>query len=205
MDENVWSRVPANPEGPIGDNCVVIHHIGSTSVPRLDAKPIIDMIPVVRDILQLDSSSNAVGKMEGLGYIGKGENGIPFRRFFHKGLVDDRRKFHLYIFQTPRLNIISTSGTTYDKIRGCVKSMKSSRGSWPRHFQMIWTSILLENLMTSVLKEVNFHESLLRNCYTDFEWSAFIALLGGAELYANECLKTSTSNEDFYFVFYKRP
>lgn len=33
---------------------VAIHHIGSTSVPGLDAKPIIDIMPVVRDIERID-------------------------------------------------------------------------------------------------------------------------------------------------------
>ena len=35
----------------LGDNCIAIHHIGSTAVPGLSAKPIIDIFPVVKDIL----------------------------------------------------------------------------------------------------------------------------------------------------------
>jgi GrpB-like predicted nucleotidyltransferase (UPF0157 family) len=33
-----------------GDELVRVHHIGSTSVPGLAAKPIIDLLPLVRDI-----------------------------------------------------------------------------------------------------------------------------------------------------------
>jgi GrpB-like predicted nucleotidyltransferase (UPF0157 family) len=36
-----------------GRELVAIHHIGSTAVPGLSAKPIIDMMPVVRDIERL--------------------------------------------------------------------------------------------------------------------------------------------------------
>ncbi len=37
----------------LGCNCVQIHHIGSTSIPGLSAKPIIDMLPVVRNIQEV--------------------------------------------------------------------------------------------------------------------------------------------------------
>lgn len=30
----------------LGNNCIEIHHIGSTSIPGLNTKPIIDMLPV---------------------------------------------------------------------------------------------------------------------------------------------------------------
>jgi GrpB-like predicted nucleotidyltransferase (UPF0157 family) len=65
----------------LGDNCLQIHHIGSTSVPGLAAKPIIDIIPVVKDCRLSDM---AIQGMKDLGYDFKGEFGIPFRRFFCK-------------------------------------------------------------------------------------------------------------------------
>ena len=52
---------------------VDIHHIGSTSVAGLDAKPIIDMLLVVRDIREVDRKNE---KMLELGYEVKGELGI---------------------------------------------------------------------------------------------------------------------------------
>lgn len=38
-----------------GRQLIAIHHIGSTAVPGLDAKPIIDIMPVVRDSHNIDS------------------------------------------------------------------------------------------------------------------------------------------------------
>ena len=35
-------------------NCITIYHIGSTSVPGLAAKPIIDIMAVVRSLEQVD-------------------------------------------------------------------------------------------------------------------------------------------------------
>ncbi len=60
-----------------------IYHIGSTSVPGLKAKPIIDIMPVVKDIHHVDSFNL---EMQKIGYVAKGENGIAQRRYFQKGL-----------------------------------------------------------------------------------------------------------------------
>jgi len=51
----------------IGDRVVAgIHHVGSTSVPGLDAKPVIDILVGVRD---LDSSRACFGQLAALGYL----------------------------------------------------------------------------------------------------------------------------------------
>lgn len=70
----------------LGDNCLLVHHIGSTAVPGLASKPIIDILPVVKNILHVDQVTSA---MEQLGYEAKGEYGIPFRRYFQKGAVEE--------------------------------------------------------------------------------------------------------------------
>ncbi|SFL36155.1 GrpB domain, predicted nucleotidyltransferase, UPF0157 family [Gracilibacillus orientalis] len=71
-----------------------IHHIGSTSVPGIKAKPIIDIMPIVRDIRNVDKYNKA---MQELGYNPKGENGISGRRYFQKG--GDNRTHHVHIYQ----------------------------------------------------------------------------------------------------------
>ena len=63
------------------------------SVPGLCAKPIIDIMPVVRDIGAVDGC-NAV--FVALGYTPMGEFGIPGRRYFHKG--GDERTHHVHVF-----------------------------------------------------------------------------------------------------------
>ncbi|MCA1029704.1 GrpB family protein [Bacillus timonensis] len=76
------------------DELVDIHHIGSTSVPGLKAKPIIDMMPVVKDVEKIDSYNN---EMIQLGYEPLGENGLPGRRYYRKG--EDDRTHHVHLFQ----------------------------------------------------------------------------------------------------------
>lgn len=41
----------------LGENCTAIHHIGSTAVPGLKAKPILDIMPVVRDLRAVDRAA----------------------------------------------------------------------------------------------------------------------------------------------------
>jgi GrpB-like predicted nucleotidyltransferase (UPF0157 family) len=77
----------------LGDMIVQIHHIGSTAVPGLAAKPIIDILPEVTDINELDRYNS---EMEKLGYTARGEYGIPGRRYFHKG--EPNRTHHLHAF-----------------------------------------------------------------------------------------------------------
>lgn len=71
-----------------------IHHIGSTSVEGLSAKPIIDMMPVVRDIEKIDLFNQ---QMIQQGYTPKGENGLPGRRYFQKG--ENNRTHHIHIYE----------------------------------------------------------------------------------------------------------
>ena len=72
----------------------MIHHIGSTSVDSLSSKPIIDMMPVVRDISKIDEYNKA---MIAIGYEPKGENGLPGRRYFQKG--GDNRTHHVHMYE----------------------------------------------------------------------------------------------------------
>lgn len=78
----------------LGHNCIEIHHIGSTSIPGLSAKPVIDILPVVRDIQEVDKATKS---MESLGYEAKGEYGMAFRRYFQKG--KNVRTHHVHVYQ----------------------------------------------------------------------------------------------------------
>ena len=80
--------------GILGDELVRVFHIGSTSVPGIQAKPVIDLMPVVRDIQRLDAYDT---EFMALGYESMGEYGIPGRRFYRKG--GERRTHHIHAFQ----------------------------------------------------------------------------------------------------------
>ena len=86
------SRVAA----ALGGNVVAIHHIGSTAIPNIYAKPVIDMLVEVRDITEVDGRSSA---MESLGYEVLGEYGIPGRRYFRKDSREGIRTHHIHAFE----------------------------------------------------------------------------------------------------------
>ncbi|MEE6131986.1 hypothetical protein CHN50_04330 [Priestia aryabhattai] len=75
------------------DEIVDIHHIGSTSVPGLAAKPVIDILIEVKNIAFIHTYNDEMIKR---GYECKGENGIEGRRYFQKGGEDRTHHVHMY-------------------------------------------------------------------------------------------------------------
>lgn len=73
-----------------------VEHIGSTAIPRIVAKPTIDLMPVARGPGVLDACR---APMEALGYFWRGEYGIPGRRYSVLER-EGRRIFHVHMFAT---------------------------------------------------------------------------------------------------------
>lgn len=77
----------------LGTELIAIDHIGSTAVEGLAAKPIIDIMPVVKDIGKVDAFN---GEFAALGYEAMGEYGIPGRRYFRKGVKIRTHQIHVF-------------------------------------------------------------------------------------------------------------
>ncbi|HWA30512.1 MAG TPA: GrpB family protein [Rhizomicrobium sp.] len=77
-----WAKMAvaesARLKAALGDNIEIVHHVGSTAIPNIMAKPIVDLLPVVRDLKTLDAQEDAVRR---LGYKWHGEFGLTGRRF----------------------------------------------------------------------------------------------------------------------------
>ena len=86
--ERILNRLPLDVVG--------IYHIGSTSIPGIKAKPILDFVLEVDDMQELLHYSEALRE---LGYIRKGERGIPGRQFFTKD-TNGSRSHHLHVFES---------------------------------------------------------------------------------------------------------
>jgi GrpB-like predicted nucleotidyltransferase (UPF0157 family) len=80
----------------LGKNAIAIHHIGSTAIETIYAKPIVDILVEVQDLREVDDRNLA---MESLGYEVMGEFGIEDRRFFRKDNHEGIRTHHVHIFE----------------------------------------------------------------------------------------------------------
>jgi GrpB-like predicted nucleotidyltransferase (UPF0157 family) len=98
--DRLWPRAFAVATGEIaaalGNNLVEIHHIGSTAIPGIYAKPVIDMLCIVLDLGAVDCSG---AQMKSLGYEAMGEFGIPGRRYFRRDNAAGQRTHQLHTFQ----------------------------------------------------------------------------------------------------------
>lgn len=90
----LFQEAAAQIQSIFGDELIEIHHIGSTSIEGLAAKPIIDMMPVVKNLHNVDLFNS---QMNAAGYEPKGEFGIAGRRYFRKG--GDERTHHVHLFE----------------------------------------------------------------------------------------------------------
>lgn len=79
----------------LGDLGAVVHHIGSTAIPEIWAKPIIDILLEVEDVMVLDERAS---RLVEIGYEAKGEFGIPGRRYFRKDSAGGVRTHQIHAF-----------------------------------------------------------------------------------------------------------
>lgn len=112
MDE--IELVPSNPEWPRrfdaeasqlrtiipADLLIDLEHIGSTAVPGLPAKPVIDILAIVTDLEA--ARARLVGPLEAAGYTFRHQNPDTDRLFFVKGLppAAPHRTHHLHVMES---------------------------------------------------------------------------------------------------------
>jgi GrpB-like predicted nucleotidyltransferase (UPF0157 family) len=76
----------------LGENALRIEHIGSTAIPGIYAKAIIDMLVAV---VSLTQAKGLISVLESLGYVYRPIDTIPERMFFRKERIPEYRTHHL--------------------------------------------------------------------------------------------------------------
>lgn len=188
----------------LGGNCLAIHHIGSTSIPGLSAKPVIDMLAVVHNIRAVDQ---ATGAMESLGYEAKGENGMAFRRFFQKGR--DARTHHVHAYQEGDPEI-----DRYLKFRDWLRSHPSDAEKYGQlkiklakqfPYDILQYCNGKDALVASIDAKDGFRGWRIVQALTDREWEAVRRLRKDSFFRSKEdpYTWTFTHQEHIHFVLYK--
>ncbi|MEI7986798.1 MAG: GrpB family protein [Armatimonadota bacterium] len=92
-----WPRLYAEEakrlHSALGDWILDIRHIGSTAIPGMPSKPIIDIAIGIRDF---DEGFDMVPLMTELGYHFRGEVGVPRRHFY---MLGKPRTHHVHVYE----------------------------------------------------------------------------------------------------------
>ncbi|MBI2522382.1 MAG: GrpB family protein [Bdellovibrio sp.] len=98
---NTFRSFEQNLRPIFSNNLTAIYHMGSTSVPGLLSKPIIDIMPTVFKLSQVDQVKDQFIRA---GYEWKGEYGIEGRRYLKlNGEINDRCHVHIFEADNPQV------------------------------------------------------------------------------------------------------
>lgn len=131
-----WSRL-ADAEAQVlakalGPCLLTVNHVGSTAIPGIHAKPVLDLMPVASSLAELDVRQSEI---EALGYEWWGELGLPGRRYCTKSDKETGRRFvqlHCYANGSPEitrhlafrdyLRARPEIATEYDRVKACCRN-----------------------------------------------------------------------------------
>jgi GrpB-like predicted nucleotidyltransferase (UPF0157 family) len=185
----------------LGENCVAIHHIGSTAVPGLSAKPKIDIIAVAKD------RETAIANLKTAGYAHKGEWNIPLKCGFAKrGNIDVN--LHMFFDENHPEVELNLKFRDYLRAHPDVRDQyaaikmkilededahqKSEESPFP-----IYT-IRKRNFIDNIIKETGFNRLRVLKCATENEWNSAENF---REKHPGQIIDTGPNHE--HFVLYR--
>ena len=89
-----FERLRDRAAAAVGNLAIAIEHVGSTAVPGLAAKPVIDLVIVVEP----EDVQAAIDRLTVIGYVHQGNLGVEGREAF--GVPEGERRHHLYVSPT---------------------------------------------------------------------------------------------------------
>lgn len=177
---------PYNPEWPLiferealkikealGPNCIAVHHIGSTAVPGLSAKPVIDMLGVV------SNPEEIIQPLETLRFTYKGEYNIPMRYYFNRSEVVEIN-LHVYEEGHPEIELnllfrdyLRKEAEARDEYAKLKKDLLKEKSSYEKN-NSPFTGYTLgkDAFITKILQAANFNRMRIMKCSHYDEWEA---------------------------------
>lgn len=195
-------------QAALGANCLAVHHVGSTSVEGLCAKPKIDILTVVKDRAGIQS------QLEKIGYEWRGEYNIPFHMGYRKRPPALNVNLHVYEEGDPQieLNLLFRDKLRSDpKIKEEYAQLKKEILLDPNaHIKdknrFTGYNLSKDRLIKRVLKEAGFNRICLHFCMHHNEWRFAKKMVRG---YLQECgekafkdIALSEESKDRHFVLY---
>jgi GrpB-like predicted nucleotidyltransferase (UPF0157 family)/ABC-type nitrate/sulfonate/bicarbonate transport system ATPase subunit len=95
----VYERLRSRLVNALGELVLRVEHVGSTAVPGLAAKPIVDLYGVV----EAEALPQAIARLEQIGYVKEGQLGVPGRVGFAWPAGESRH--HLYLCAPDHLGL----------------------------------------------------------------------------------------------------
>lgn len=156
-------------------NWIAIHHIGSTSVPGLSAKPIIDIILVAKDNMVLTPQ---LGK---LGYKARGELNIPFRQYFTKNEMPVKIHLHTYGEGNPEieLNLMfrnalrNSPDSCEDYVNLKFQLLDQETSHHKNHLEFTGYTLGKYDFIRKTLEQAGFDKLRILICTHPEEWKAY--------------------------------
>lgn len=158
----------------LGDNCIAVHHVGSTSVPGLLAKPKIDMLVEVHD------PTPVVMQLEAIGMEYMGEHNIPLHYGFRKR---DTTNVNVHLYQEGhpeiKLNLIFRDYLRkHPSARDEYATLKKHLVQDPVSFEVRDNALFAEytlkkgDFIREVLQKAGFDRLRMLRCTDEVEWKA---------------------------------
>lgn len=157
----------------LGNNCVGIHHIGSTSVPGLSAKPKIDIIATVHE------TKKSIMQLKSIHFNYRGEYNIPMHDFFSKrGAIN--ANLHVYEENHPEIELnlafrdyLRSHPKVCDEYAALKHALLEKEASFEKRSSMYTGYNLGKNsFIHQILKEAGFSRLRFVFCTHLDEWNA---------------------------------
>ncbi len=214
--------VPYNPDWPkmfeaesiiikavLGDNCLAIHHVGSTSVPGLSAKPKIDILAVVKDPIK------AIKVLEEVEFKYTGEYNIPMHYGFSKrGKVDvnlhvyenDHPDIDLMLFFRDYLISHPIEREEYARLKDDL--LKEKYSYQKNNYMFTGYNLGKDAFIRKILKQAGFNHLRMMRCTHYAEWDAYHKITE-EQVFAPQNIKYNKNHPNlmaenhFHFVLYQ--
>jgi GrpB-like predicted nucleotidyltransferase (UPF0157 family) len=186
-----------------------VHHIGSTSVPGLAAKPIIDIIVECKD------NKDSIKPLETMNYEYRGEFNIPFRNYFCK---KEKIRFNLHVYEqgNPEIELnlsfrdyLRNNPKARDEYALLKSNLLKEKSSFEKN-NSIFTGYNLgkDQFIRKILEKIGFNYLRLLHVAHHLEWQEYHRIrreqiFEPINIVYDENHQTITLDNHFHFVLCK--